>query len=111
MPKLDGAEILSIWERGTAQSLGERALTLLALNDAAPEDARAMPVGTRDAELLRARRLLFGDRIDAMTVCAACGQELDVALSVEELLRGAPPSAVDEVYVDVNGQLARFRIP
>jgi hypothetical protein len=111
MPKLDGAAILSIWERGTTQSLGERALTLLALNETAREDARAMPVGTRDAELLRARRLLFGDRIEAMTACEACGQELDVTLSVEELLRGAPSSAVDEVFTGVNGRLVRFRIP
>ncbi|MGP8102143.1 MAG: hypothetical protein ACLQHL_15520 [Candidatus Cybelea sp.] len=111
MPKLDGAAILSIWERGTAQSLGERALTLLALSETAPEDALAMPVGTRDAELLRARRLLFGDRIEAMTACEPCGQELDVLLSVEELLRGAPPSAVDEVFTGVNGRLVRFRVP
>jgi hypothetical protein len=111
MPKLDGAAILSIWERGTAQSLGQRALTLLALNEVAPEDARAMPVGTRDAELLRGRRLLFGDRIEAVTACEACGEELDVLLSVEELLRGVRPAAVDEVFARVNGRLVRFRIP
>ncbi|HLY02201.1 MAG TPA: hypothetical protein VKR56_06845 [Candidatus Cybelea sp.] len=111
MPKLDGAAILSIWERGAAQSLGERALTILALNATAPEDARAMSVGTRDAELLRVRRLLFGDRIEAMTACEACGEELDVLLSVEELLRGAPAPVVDEVFADANGRLVRFRIP
>ncbi len=111
MPKLDGAAILSIWERGTAQSLGERALTLLALNQMAPEEGRDLPVGTRDAELLQARRLLFGDRIEAMTACEACGEQLDVVLSVEELLRGAPPAAVDEIYVDANGRRVRCRIP
>jgi hypothetical protein len=111
MPKLDGATILSTWERGTAQSLGERAITLLALTQTASEDARVTPVGTRDAELLRARRLLFGDRIEAMTACEACGQELDVLLSVEELLRGAPPAVVDQVFAGLNGRLARLRIP
>jgi hypothetical protein len=51
-----------------------------------------MPVGTRDAALLRIRRRLFGDRIEGVTSCNACAEELDVTLSVAALLSEMPPA-------------------
>jgi len=90
MPGLDGAAILSVWERGSVQQLGKRALTLLQLAGISSAEACALPAGTRDATLLRIRLRLFGDRIEGVASCDACGEELDLTLSVAQLLGGMP---------------------
>ncbi|HEY2475794.1 MAG TPA: hypothetical protein VGI19_13475 [Candidatus Cybelea sp.] len=105
MPGLDAAGILSVWERGSGQPLGERAVTLLELAALGASDASALPVGTRDALLLRIRRRLFGDRIEGVTACNTCGEELDLTLSVAQLLSQMPP-ADPSVGVPTAGDLA-----
>jgi hypothetical protein len=111
MPGLDGAAVLSVWERGIAQSPGDCALTLLDLSEIVPGTGVAMSVGMRDAELLRIRRRLFGDRIDAVTACEACGEQLDVTLSAERLLGSALPVVVQEVRAGADGSDVSFRVP
>jgi hypothetical protein len=111
MPRLDGATILSIWERGTAQFLGDRAVTLLELTDCSPAEASAMAIGRRDVALLQIRRRLFGDRIEAVTSCTACGEELDISLSVAELVRDLGSAAAQPFFVDLAGERLGFRVP
>lgn len=111
MPTLDGAAILSVWERGAAQSLGERALTLLELAGIPAAEAAGLPVSARDGALLRIRRRLFGDRIEAVTECGACGEELDVTLSVEDVLRGTQPVCGPEANAEIDGRQVSLRIP
>jgi hypothetical protein len=111
MPGIDGTAILSVWERGVVQSLGDRALTFLELAGVAPEEARTMPVGMRDMALLRIRQRLFGDRMDAVAACERCAEEMDIVLSVEELLDQARPAVVREVSSEVDGSSVVCRIP
>lgn len=48
--------------------------------------ARAMPVGKRQALLLRLRRGAFGERIEAVVACPECRETLDLDLRTSELL-------------------------
>ena len=114
MPALDAAAILAVWERGSAQSLGERALTLLEFCGLARAEAACLAVGERDAELLRIRRRLFGDRIDAIATCAVCGEKLEVTLSASALIRECGGSQGDVVItgepsgIENQGREGRF---
>lgn len=110
MPGVDGAAILSVWERSAGQSLGDRAIAFLELSDVEPARAASMTAGMRDAELLRIRRLLFGDRIEAVISCESCDETLDLLLSVEQLLAEARP-APQLVHVDASAQSFYFRVP
>jgi hypothetical protein len=47
---------------------------------------RSLTVGDREALLLQLHLALNGDRMDALLTCGACGQAMDVPLSVSALL-------------------------
>lgn len=82
------------------------------------ETVRSMTIGDREALLLIARRLTFGDSIPCALYCpdSACGQRLDLELRVSELL--VPPYSDhrhwNEVILDgAAGRTyrVRFRLP
>jgi hypothetical protein len=82
-----------------------------------PAALGALAVGDREALLLHLRRLTLGERIACVLSCSnpACGEKLDLDLSVSDLL--LPPyayaAAVYERLVEgAEGQyLVRFRLP
>jgi hypothetical protein len=80
-------ELLAAWEQGLDQSPTRRALLLLTAgwSDIAPDKLAALPIGVRDARLLRLRELLFGDPVAAVSRCAACGNPLDVSFHVHDM--------------------------
>ncbi|SEO73042.1 hypothetical protein SAMN05216316_0921 [Nitrosovibrio sp. Nv6] len=94
-------DLLLAWERGLDQSPARRALALLGAcsPDIASDKLAALPVGARDARLLRLRESLFGDSIAAVSRCPECGEKLDVAFNVDDVL-DAPPEAIDKVIGD-----------
>jgi len=89
MPGPGARELLQAWEYGLSGSPTQRALTLLAtaLPDASLDDIAGLPTGTRDLGLLRLRSELFGDRVEAVCSCPACGEQLDACFDARELLR------------------------
>src|SRR5262245_25235922 len=54
----------------------------------APEHARALCVGDREALLLHVRQMLAGERLSLVLVCprAECGERMDLDLTVDEIL-------------------------
>ena len=69
------AAVLVVWVRGAARHPVDRALVLLsaAFPGASRAELAALPVGERDAALLRLRRATVGAELSAFTECAACG--------------------------------------
>jgi len=112
-----GPELLNTWEAGVASSDADRALLLHALARPSLDMSRLLstPVGSRDADLLTLRALLFGELAQVRLRCAGCAEELEFALDVRELLTGdGPPKDKDShepIEVALGEWAVRFRLP
>jgi len=95
MRALSASELLSVWERGLAQTPVERALGLLgaACADEPPEALAVLSVGERDARLLTLREWTFGRQLTSVARCPGCGEQLEVSLSAAALRAGPPATA------------------
>lgn len=106
--------LLQAWEAGLAQSPARRALALLATTGGDAAALAALPVGVRDARLLRLRRALFGETVAALAQCPACGERLDVNFAIDDLCppeaiaHEAPPATYD---LQACGYQLRYRLP
>lgn len=92
---------------------GERALLLLdaaetGLEQHSQED---LPVGRRDAALLRLRSRLFGEQISGLTPCPHCGERLEMNFRVNDILIPAIDDAPAELSMRVGEYQVSFRIP
>jgi len=107
------AELLDVWERGLAQPLIERAIGLLAL--AYPETARESishwSIGQRDAGLLVLRELLIGPQLTGLAVCPQCGDPLELAFNVSDILAQPAEGAESSYALDMAGYAVQFRLP
>jgi hypothetical protein len=110
--------LLDAWENGVGGSPTSRALGLLAVTSpgAEPGHLAELSLGARDVELLRMRALLFGNGIDAVGHCPACGTALDIGFDLRDILGSAPertsvesPPPSSQVIVD--GYMATVRAP
>jgi hypothetical protein len=92
MQGLTGAKLLDVWERGYYHNPTQRAITLLAA--ACPsishDDLLGMTIGERDRLLLDLREKIFGQVINAITICPECGEEMEI-----EFLTGDVREPVD----------------
>src|SRR3990167_10666213 len=91
MRTLDEAGLLSLWERGQDRHPIDRALLLCAWArpDVAPERFAQLPLGVVNSGLLRMRAALFGARVEVQLDCEHCGEHLELALDIGELLADA----------------------
>jgi hypothetical protein len=88
MRPLKGELLLGAWERGVGESDLARALTLLAVacDDQTPPDLADLSIADRDLELLRLRRLMFGDSLQGCLPCGACATRVEFEISVSSIL-------------------------
>ena len=102
-------QLLHAWERGLGQSPTGRALALL--DAAEPGQACAqLPIGARDAALLRLRTQLFGEDVAALAHCPACRAPLDVAFkSADVSMPHTPDPGPHRLQVD--GIDIAYRLP
>jgi hypothetical protein len=92
--------VVALWERGRGRANGDLALVVAgALQDGAPADVAAWPLARRDDALLTAYGNLFGEAIDGVVGCGACGAELEIAMTVGELRRHVAVAVVPERVV------------
>lgn len=105
-------DMLDAWERGSAKGAVERGVILARLADAeATEEAlAALPVGERDRHLLALRAAAFGPRLTGLLACEACGEQLELDLTVDELC-GIAPSATGELVVTDGDYAVWLRLP
>lgn len=111
--------LLEAWEQGFGQSPAELGLTLLgtALPEASSQDLARISIGRRDAELLSLRERIFGERLEALATCPACGERLELSLSAQELRTASGPepnlagTSGGELSLDVGEYSVLFRLP
>ncbi|MFG2195232.1 hypothetical protein [Streptomyces sp. NPDC048639] len=107
------AGLLAAWEAGqTARHGSERALLLhrAARPDSSGDALLSMPVGAREADLLALRRALFGDRMQVLVECAACGEAMEFELDAGGLTQ-RPGQPAGPLRVEADGWVVEFRLP
>jgi hypothetical protein len=87
---------------------------LTALSTLSPVPASlvaALPIGDREALLLKLRSLSYGGRMAAVLNCSHCGAKLDLDLTADQLLVApyAQPAPIYELVQD--GMKIAFRLP
>lgn len=111
LPDVSPARLLEVWERGKAESAGQRGLTLLAA--ACPErrgsELMALPIGRRDALLLDLRQTAFGGQLESLVDCPQCGETLEIAMQVADLR--LPDQEERELELEHGDFSLRFRLP
>ena len=71
--------------------------------------ARRLAVGDRERLLLHLRRLTFGEVMDCVLACPACGARMDLAVSVSDLLL-PPAEAPAAVEISIAGEGGPFAV-
>ncbi len=113
MHRMSAGELLSIWEAGRDHSRHAQMIGLLAavLPDESPASLAELSIGRRDGLLLTIRRELFGSDLEAVANCPNCGEQLEVALTVDELRIDDCADACEHLTVQLDGHVLRFRLP
>jgi len=101
---------LEAGEQGARLHPLDRALVLLRLADPQAREApEHLPLALRDRRLLAHRRATFGDRMDCLADCPACGSTLEFALSASALLREEAAAGPAEEVFEAEGWRIRLR--
>lgn len=107
-------DLLARWERGLASAGPGRALELhrMARPDTDPGELLRSPAGARETDLYALRRALFGDRLEVLAECAACGASMEIELDAAALARrvGPDPGAGPLRFTE-DGWDVEFRLP
>lgn len=119
MRALSAAELLQIWEQGSAQRPARQALMLLAAAcaDTSTATLAQMSIGQRDALLLTLRAWIFGSQLVGLVKCPACGDQLELTFDTDDVrAKGALPahSSVEGAAVyalSIAGYNVRYRLP
>jgi len=84
-------ELLQLWESGETRHPIDRALLLCSAGrpDLTAETLVSLPLGRINAQLLRLRAALFGDRLLLQARCEACHEVLELPVMVGEILEQA----------------------
>jgi hypothetical protein len=88
MRPLVGELLLDAWERGLAETALNRPLALLAAARGKPacEEFAGLSLMDRDLELLRLRRLTFGDTLRGVFACGGCATPLEFEMPVTPMI-------------------------
>jgi hypothetical protein len=104
---------MTVWECGLSQSGARRLLTLLATAypEVPEEQLLKLPIGQRDALVLKLREALFGSQLTSLANCPFCSERLELVLDVADI-RVTPDSRAQETLaLQVQGVDMEFRLP
>lgn len=113
MASISTADLLAAWERGSAQSMTRRVLTLLATVYPELSDAQllSLPIGQRDGLALKLRELLFGSQLNIVAQCPFCNEQLEVGLDVADICVEQNTLQHQPFALAVEGFELQFRLP
>src|SRR5512140_2913203 len=114
MRALSAADVLRVWEQGSASAPLERALLLLSAGDPDVPVASlaALPIAARDRRLLALRLATFGPKMPVVATCPACAQELECAVDAQELGGAEAETRPAQDYEWRGGDaVVRYRLP
>lgn len=103
--------LIDCWESASRSRAQWRSLALVApaAQGMDVERMAGLPVGRLDSRLLDLRRRLFGEGMDALASCPACGQLVDLTFDVGDI-KTEPPDA-PRLFAESDGWLIEFRLP
>jgi hypothetical protein len=107
---LSAPDVLAIWERGRARQAIDRALLLFAAAcpDLPADRLADLPLGQRNAALLRLRQSTFGPEVRAYIDCPGCAARMELALQTDMFL---PPAGQADAGGELETDGFRFRLP
>jgi len=107
------AALLAAWETGAVEAPVDQAPSLLrTLELLAPGvSVEQLAVGDCDASLYRLRRELFGDLVEAVAICAQCGEEVELEVSISELEQGLTAPEAPPPALELDGYTISYRLP
>jgi len=112
MTELKAENLLNLWDYGASLSPLRRCLHLLAT--AWPEKSHQQwaesRMGERDGALLSLREALFGQTLEAVAHCPACGEPLEMRFTTAQI-RAGNDLACPEGRVELNGYEVSYRLP
>ncbi len=113
MVPITTAELMTAWERGLAQTGVRRLLTLLATAypEVPEEKLLKLPIGQRDALVLRLREALFGSQLTSLADCPFCSERLELILDVADIRITQESYAQEPLALQVEGVDMEFRLP
>lgn len=95
-------ELLDLLGRGESLSVPERAVLLARAADR-EIDANLLPLGERDALILRLRAQLFGPTLEAQDRCPQCHELASLEVDCTELQRAGSATDAAVIHVSVDG--------
>jgi hypothetical protein len=112
MSSLSADEMVRVWERGETLQPQERALAVLAacFRERSAEALADLPLGARNALLLRVWGNLFGPSLDGFAECPRCRDRLEFALPRASLEASEEPLS-GEYQLSEGEYDLRFRLP
>lgn len=104
----DARELLRVWEAGAHASPARRGVLLMgaALPLLPREALLGASIGHRDAWLLNLREALFGSRIECLTTCPRCGEQVEIDFQTADI-RAEHAEPHHQCHIGA----ARFRLP
>ena len=107
------AALLAAWEAGAGAAAVDRAPSLLRSLGALPSDVSVerLTVGQCDARLFALRRGLFGDALDAVSTCPACGTEIQMVVPLDQLQPQPSEGPAPTITVSHSGYTVACRVP
>lgn len=112
MRSLTSLEIVRVWEAGVSLHGLDRALLMLqaAEPERDGESLAALSIGARDAQLIALRERMFGRELAMQARCPACGDELELAVTTDELRAGVSTGQAPFSF-EYAGVTLVFRLP
>ena len=106
------AQLLDVWERGVVEPPYVRALRLLclALPDHTPDTLAGWGLGRRDDALLRVREAWFGETLNAVANCPACGTRLELNFRTADIRAPFAENELPPVQCEVQGERYDVRL-
>jgi hypothetical protein len=110
------SQLLQVWERGAERSAAASCLWLLGIScdECEPKALAKLPLGQRDALLLKLRAQLFGAQMQTVAWCPQCHAMVEATFDCGDLLAAQETNEATplfELASDDQCRVVRFRLP
>ncbi|MEM9219966.1 MAG: phage baseplate protein [Cyanobacteria bacterium P01_F01_bin.150] len=111
MKSLSAAELLTVWERGLAQSWVQRPLSLLAVAypEQSMDELAQLSIGQRDGHLLTLREQTLGSQVVSKVTCGQCGEQVEINFEISDIRLLSDD--LSQFVLEKDGYRVEFRLP
>jgi hypothetical protein len=112
MTSIEPGSVLELWDRALPLTPAERAVALAAAArpPAPAAEIAELPLGRRDARLLRLRSAWAAPALESIATCPSCGEQVEFAPDAGVILAEAAGASAPEP-LEVDGTVVTWRLP